>query len=178
MIKPILQRILAAAASAISPLAQVTLSTLIINAVALGADKTDATAPPEVLPPIQPGQFTVKDLGMLRSDICRPDRTQWIFNGSGRVIPLRWSMTGFQGLDYLHKNDGYTFRFDLVENRSGVKIQDNMNENLESWPDPLGWNFRSGSPYCIVQQEEHLVSALRMENWFLLQEFQNRNGII
>jgi hypothetical protein len=99
------------------------------------------------------GQVTVKDLGMERSDIARPDNTQWIFNGAGRTFPRRWSLTGFDGLGFLHWSDGYRFHFDFVEKRSGVRIVDNVYERMAQ-EDPLGWNFRRNAPFCIVPQAD------------------------
>ena len=97
--------------------------------------------------------MTVKDLGMERADIARPDNTQWIFNGAGRTCPRRWSLTGFDGLGFLHRDDGYRFHFDFVEKRSGVRIVDNVHERMAQ-EDPLGWNFRRKAPFCIVPQED------------------------
>ena len=44
------------------------------------------------------GQVTVKDLGMERSAIARPDHTQGILNGAGSTCPRRWSL-GIPSLD-------------------------------------------------------------------------------
>ena len=98
-------------------------------------------------------QLTVKDLGMERYNIARPDSMQWIFNGRGKCYPRRFSLTGFNGLNQITGPWEYRFRFDFVEKRSGVRIMDNVPEVMDT-NDPCGWNFRAGAPFCIVPQDD------------------------
>jgi hypothetical protein len=88
--------------------------------------------------------YTADDLGMPRHKINYSDHRMWLFSGRHRVHAGRWSTTAFS-------MDGYKFRFDFVERRSGIRIMDNINEDPG---DPLGYNFRPGAPYCIVAQDD------------------------
>ena len=105
-------------------------------------------APAPSLPPL-----SVSDLAMPRHQIARDDSLLWIFNGRGKCNPLRYSLTGFSGLNHVEGDGRYRFRFDFVEQRSALKILDNVPEIMNT-DDPLGWNFRAGAPLCVLTQDE------------------------
>ena len=96
---------------------------------------------------------SARDLGMPRYQIARDDSLLWIFNGRGKCHPLRYSLTGFAGLNHVEGDGGYRFRFDFLEKRSGARILDNVSEVMNT-EDPLGWNFRAGAPLCLLAQDE------------------------
>jgi hypothetical protein len=96
---------------------------------------------------------SVNDLGMPRHQIARDDSLLWIFNGRGKCNPLRYSLTGFSGLNHVEGDGGYRFRFDFLEKRSGLRLLDNVPEIMNT-EDPLGWNFRAGTPLCVLAQNE------------------------
>ena len=142
------------AAGVVTSFVRLAAAVLLLKSAGIAEDEPDALSSRSVST-VQAQQISVKDLGMDRCDIARPDSTQWIFNGSGRCIPRRWSITGFTGLGFVHEPDGYRFRFDFLEKRSGGRIVDNVNEVIDGKSgDPLGWNFRAGQPFCIVPQKD------------------------
>ena len=95
------------------------------------------------------GRLSASDFAMPRYQIARDDSLLWIFNGRGKRHPLRYSLTGFAGLNHVEGDGGYRFRFDLLEQRSGARILDNVSEVMNT-DDPLGWNFRAGAPLCLL----------------------------
>jgi hypothetical protein len=130
------------------------------------AEISGGEAPPQVR------QITAKDLGMERSDIARPDSTVWIFSGSGKSMPRRWSLTGFDGLNYNRTYDGYRFHFNFVEKRSGVTIRDDVHETMDGPVDPLGCNFRSDNKFCIVPQEDTWYPYFERKTGSFLKNFK------
>ena len=97
--------------------------------------------------------LTANDLAMPRHQIARDDSLLWIFNGRGKCNPLRYSLTGFSGLNHVEGDGGYRFRFDFLEKRSGLRLLDNVPDIMNT-DDPLGWNFRAGTPLCVLAQDE------------------------
>ncbi len=99
-------------------------------------------------------QVTIVDLAMDRKNIATKEYEQlWIFNGRGKVYPRRYTLTGFSGFEFEHVVNNYRFNFDFVDKKSGIVIKDNVHETMDA-QDPLGWNFRPGSPYVTVPQHE------------------------
>jgi hypothetical protein len=98
------------------------------------------------------GRLSASDFAMPRHQIARDDSLLWIFNGRGKCHPLRYSLTGFSGSDHVEE-DGYRFRFDFLEKRSGARLLDNVSEVMNTG-DPLAWNFRAGAPLCLLAQDE------------------------
>jgi hypothetical protein len=99
------------------------------------------------------GRLSASDFAMPRYQIARDDSLLWIFNGRGKCNPLRYSLTGFAGLNHVEGDGGYRFRFDFLEKRGGARILDNVSEVMNT-DDPLGWNFRAGAPFCLLAQDE------------------------
>ena len=71
-------------------------------------------------------RLSASDFAMPRHQIARDDSLLWIFNGRGKCHPLRYSLTGFAGLNHVEGDGGYRFRFDFLEQRSGARILDNV----------------------------------------------------
>ncbi len=107
----------------------------------------EVSAPPELHP------LNLEMLGMSRGDIANEDHMLWIFNGRGKIYPRRYSLTGFDGFEFKHYVEGYRFHLDFIDEKSGIRIIDNVHELMDIY-DPLGWNFRPGAPFVTVPQYE------------------------
>jgi hypothetical protein len=78
------------------------------------------------------GGLSASDFAMPRHQIARDDSLLWVFNGRGKCNPLRYSLTGFAGLNHVEGDGGYWFRFDFLEKRGGARILDNVSEVMNT----------------------------------------------
>lgn len=124
------------------------LAIAIMGLAVCAAPCSAAAAPEQTAAPV-----TAEDLGMPRHKIARNDSLLWIFNGRGKCHPSRYGLTGFRGLNYVDQDGGFRFRFDFLDQRSGKVLLDNVPDAMDT-DDPLGWNFRAGTPLCVIAQDE------------------------
>ena len=64
-----------------------------------------------------------------------------------------WTELKYNGFDFKHSIRDYRFHLDFIDEKSGIRIIDNVHELMDV-QDPLGWNFRPGAPFVTVPQYE------------------------
>lgn len=99
--------------------------------------------------------LTPEDLQMHRNQIYLDDDQMILFNGRGFASPRQYSVTGITSLYFFpiewHE---YDFWLNFKDKKTSTVIQDNTPELFRNGPDPLGCNFRPGTPMLFVTQDE------------------------
>lgn len=102
-----------------------------------------------------PKVLTPEDLQMHRNQIYLDDDQMILFNGRGFASPRQYSVTGVTSLYFFPIEwHGYDFWINFKDKHTGTIIQDNTPELFRNGPDPLGCNFRPGTPMLFVTQDE------------------------
>jgi hypothetical protein len=109
-----------------------------------------------VITPADPGYYQ-----MNREDITFEDFHNLLFNYRGFVSPRQYSVTQFTHVQFLPiASDLYEFNLNFYDKGTERLIYDDVPTRWKSWIDdresfdPLGSNFRHGSPWVMVTQDE------------------------
>jgi hypothetical protein len=84
-----------------------------------------------------------------------------LINYRGFVCPRQFSMTSFTNVQFLPITaPNYTFNLNFLDPNTGITVRDDVPTIWDKWinegtgDDPLGANFRPGSPMLMVTQDE------------------------
>jgi hypothetical protein len=98
---------------------------------------------------------------MERQQMHFDDYQVMLINYRGFVCPRQYSMTSFTNVQFLPLSaPGYTFNLNFFDANTGILVRDDVPTIWDQWNqqgtgvDPLGCNFRPGSPYLMVTQDE------------------------
>ena len=98
---------------------------------------------------------------MERQQMRFDDYQTLLFNYRGFVSPRQYSMTSFTNVQFLPFNAPlYAFNLNFLDENTGITVRDDVpaiwdeHINERKGNDPLGANFRSGSPFMMVTQDE------------------------
>ena len=98
---------------------------------------------------------------MDRQQMHFDDYQVMLFNYRGFVCPRQYSITSFTNVQFLPLSaPGYTFNLNFFDPNTGITVRDDVPTIWDEWNqrgtgvDPLGCNFRPGSPFLMVTQDE------------------------
>lgn len=84
-----------------------------------------------------------------------------LFNYRGFICPRQYSMTSFTSVQFLpFSAPAYAFNLNFYDSNTGITVRDDVPAIWDKWVyegtgvDPLGANFRPGSPMLMVTQDE------------------------
>ncbi len=98
---------------------------------------------------------------MERQQMHFDDYQVMLINYRGFVCPRQFSMTSFTSVQFLPITaPNYTFNLNFLDPNTGITVRDDVPTIWDKWinegtgVDPLGANFRPGSPMLMVTQDE------------------------
>lgn len=98
---------------------------------------------------------------MERQQMRFDDFQTLLVNYRGFVCPRQYSMTSFTDIEFLPFNaPSYVFNMNFLDENTDITVRDDVPAiwdeyiNERKGNDPLGANFRSGSPFMMVTQDE------------------------